>query len=311
MIAGDPKQLGPRCRSPLASAYGFSQSILERFITSVDCYKRDISTFPQSNGYNTNFITKLIKCYRCHDDILMLPNKFFYDNDLLAAGNRAVLDSFLNISSDPLLPNKKFPLIFHGCEGENTREASSPSWFNISECEVVLDYVLKLKENLRVYGIRLHDIGVISPYARQVQKIKTLLNLKGCEDVEVGSCEQFQGKEKRVIIISTVRTSTEYFGFDQKYGLGIISNEKRFNVACTRAQSLLIIIGDPKALATNYYWNALLKYSIDNNAYKGCRLPSTLPEPLPLSLPYINNDDDNNDAEIQLIIDPRPNNLSL
>ena len=198
ILAGDHHQLSPRSRSTVANGYGFSQSILERFITSIDCYKRDSILYPQSFGYNTKYITKLVRCYRCHDDILKLPNQFFYDNDLIASGNRAILDNFLNVNSDDILPNKNFPLVFHSSAGENVREQSSPSWFNITECEIVLDYVMKLQENLDKYNITLKDIGIISPYARQVQKIKKLLVSKGCDDIDVGTCELYQGKEKKV-----------------------------------------------------------------------------------------------------------------
>jgi len=112
-----------------------------------------------------------------------------------------------------------------------------------------------------------------------------------------------------VIIISTVRTSTDYFEYDQRYSLGIIAQEKRFNVAVTRAQSLLIVVGDGKTLAHDRHWNALLKYCIDNNAYRGTPLPNPLPNPLlPMPIPHVNDDDDDDDdnPDIQLVIDPNP-----
>ena len=60
----------------------------------------------------------------------------------------------------PSLPSPGFPLIFHGIEGEDLRESSSPSWFNPSEASQVLEYVRELLE-YRQSRVRQEDIGVI------------------------------------------------------------------------------------------------------------------------------------------------------
>lgn len=52
-----------------------------------------------------------------------------------------------------------------------------------------------------------------------------------------------------MIIISTVRSSAEHIESDLKHNLGFLRNPKRFNVAVTRAQALLIIVGNPHVLA--------------------------------------------------------------
>lgn len=43
---------------------------------------------------------------------------------------------------------------------------------------------------------------------------------------QVGSVEEFQGQERRVILISTVRSCSEYFQLDQTFKLGFLKNPK-------------------------------------------------------------------------------------
>ena len=49
--------------------------------------------------------------------------------------------------------------------------------------------------------------------------------------------------------MSQVRSSENLLGFDVRHHLGFLSNPKRFNVAITRAQALMVIIGNPNVLA--------------------------------------------------------------
>ncbi len=108
-----------------------------------------------------------------------------------------------------------------------------------------------------------------------MEKIRTALtlNLKDVDIPKVASVEEFQGGERKVIIISTVRSVNEskIDGFLER--LGFLYQPKRFNVVITRAKALMIVIGNPHVLARNQYWNQLLKYSIELNAYTGCNLP--------------------------------------
>jgi helicase MOV-10 len=60
------------------------------------------------------------------------------------------------------------------------------------------------------------DIGIVTPYTGQVQKLRTGLKKKCWGGVEVGSVEAFQGREKRVVIMSTVRSDRLGFVGDAK-----------------------------------------------------------------------------------------------
>lgn len=43
---------------------------------------------------------------------------------------------------------------------------------------------------------------------------------------QVGSVEEFQGQERKIIMISTVRSSADYVKMDKDFSIGFLSNEK-------------------------------------------------------------------------------------
>lgn len=98
--------------------------------------------------------------------------------------------------------------------------------------------------------------------------MRELLRSNDIRDVKVGSVEEFQGQERMVIILSTVRVITM-----EDDSMGFISNPNRINVAITRARALLIVVGDPHLLMTDRNWRVLLKDCVKRNAYIGCDLP--------------------------------------
>lgn len=293
VLAGDPEQLGPIVRSAEACKFGLNRSLLERVLKSSPLYRRNITRFPNTQGFDPARVVKLVDCYRCHPEILRVPNELLYDNDLVACGDPTLVSSMARWSG--IEDHPKFPLIFHGCEGENVREGNSPSWFNVSEVEVVIRYVLRLRgaiESRELPALVLKEVGIITPYQKQVAKIREALRMKGITDVDVGSVEQFQGDERRVIILSTVRSDPQYIELDERYNLGFVSSPKRFNVSVTRAQALLVVVGSPKVLATDPSWSRLLWHCVDNNAYVGSLPLPPRPEVFPPPPPYQGQDDD-------------------
>ena len=93
---------------------------------------------------------------------------------------------------------------------------------------------------------------------------------------KIASVQEFQGGERKVIIISTVRSEYEDILSQKINRLDFLYSKKLFNVAVTRAKALLIIIGNPDVLHLNDYWRRLLQYSVDLGVYTGCNLPSSL-----------------------------------
>ena len=263
VLAGDPMQLGPIVSSDICKRFGMAVSFMERLILSSPAYAAD----GQNDTYPPDLVTILVRNYRSHQAILKLPNEMFYHGKLKPVGNPLSTHSMTRWEH---LPQSRFPVVFHAVEGENLREGSSPSWYNLQEVEQVVKYVNLLVKESRP-AIQPNQIGIITPYARQVQKIRLALRVfHGDAPIKVGSVETFQGQERQCIILSTVRAEMEHLAHDLKYNLGFVSNEKRFNVALTRPKALLVVVGSPRVLATDTeHWLPLLRYCKNNGGWMG------------------------------------------
>jgi helicase MOV-10 len=152
-------------------------------------------------------VVKLVKNFRSHNAILAFPNVRFYDDELEVCGNPNIINSLLDT---PFLPNPDFPIVFHGIQGQDEREAISPSFFNSAEVSVVKLYVRALKADNNIskslsseppYRESIssrpgdEDIGVITPYYAQSKKIRSeLITYVDAPGVKVGSVEEFQGQ---------------------------------------------------------------------------------------------------------------------
>lgn len=266
VLAGDPKQLGPVIHSSKAKDCGFGMSMLERLMTHCAPYAKNKDT----DTYDSNVLTKLVNSYRSHPTILKTPNKLFYDNELIPPPEDSHLQNVALGWSE--LPNKNFPVLFHSVMGKDERESNSPSFFNLQEVDVVVSYLEKLIGN-RLSGMKIEQnhIGVITPYRKQVYKLKAACTKKRWDKLRIGTVEQFQGQERFIIIVSTVRSDINFAAEDIKFHLGFVQNAKRFNVAITRAKALLIVIGNPILLQLDTYWKDFIQYCMDNGSVTGTK----------------------------------------
>lgn len=93
----------------------------------------------------------------------------------------------------------------------------------------------------------------------------------GLGGVDVGTVSNFQGKEKKVIVVSTVYTqhpSKDEAGsmLDHDKDLSFFSRS-RIHVAVSRVKALLVVVGHPAVLETDEIWKDLLDHCRNNNSY--------------------------------------------
>ncbi|PZC73621.1 hypothetical protein B5X24_HaOG209038 [Helicoverpa armigera] len=189
-------------------------------------------------------------------------------------------------------------VVFHGVLSKEQKIGKSPSYFNMLECEIVQLYVRRLvtvhnvinkylyissyfnmleceivqlyvRRLVTVHNVAMQDIGIVTPYIRQVYQIKKLLKEISYDKIEVGTVEAYQGKEKRIIIISTVRANCNLLDHDAKFQLGFLVDDKRFNVAITRAKAKVIIIGNPLCLEKDIKWRMYMQRCRELGTYHG------------------------------------------
>ena len=172
---------------------------------------------------------------------------------------------------------------------------SGTSYQNDSEVE----FIANLLEQTLCY-LQSYSIAIISPYSSQVRSMKNKMrsNAVISEDqkdrktrlmeIDVNTIDGFQGREKDIIIFSTVRsdiTSNNNHNNSHHHqhhhhhhhghsGIGFVSDERRLNVAITRAKRLLIIVGNSLTLSRDSTWNNLLS-SLHTRGYITTASPTT------------------------------------
>ena len=93
------------------------------------------------------------------------------------------------------------------------------------------------------------EIGLISFYGHQVSKLKEVaLKVRNTLNIPVrlNTVDKFQGMERNIIIVSTVRSDKKIENGVAKtnYDIGFAKSPKRLNVALSRAKRLLIVVGN-------------------------------------------------------------------
>ncbi|KAF7307812.1 hypothetical protein MKEN_01141300 [Mycena kentingensis (nom. inval.)] len=266
VLCGDPNQLGPIVAADAARDAELDVSLLQRL------YDREVYANYRNKPWSITSMTfrpftNLVKNYRSHPAILMPPSAIFYDDSLVpcAVNGTIVWEGMLN-------PN--LPLMFLGTESSEECVDERSSWFNSGEINRVADTITSLLNDgwSSVPPLQASEIGVMSPFREQVWKIREKLRKVGLSAVDVGTVEDYQGREMRVCIISCVRSSTRFLKDDLARGLGLVYDRKRMNVAITRAKELLVVVGNPNVLQQDPFWRSFLQFTLRNKLYSGPEL---------------------------------------
>jgi regulator of nonsense transcripts 1 len=234
VLVGDQKQLGPTVIIPELESMGYGLSLYERLLS-----------------LNHPYIM-LNQQYRMHPCIAEFSSMKYYPEGLasMVSADDRTERQFSDIWLDPLNP-----VMFVEVYDHEESSKSGVSYLNRFEYVAIEHFLRRLRDG----GCKAEDIGVITFYDGQVRECKRRLEHLGSEidpffkQIEVKSVDGFQGREKKYIILSCVRSNASV-------GIGFVDDERRLNVALTRSQYGLIVIGNSSVLVQSLVWRDLVSY---------------------------------------------------
>lgn len=240
VLSGDHCQLPPTVVSTEAAREGFDLSLMER-VTRL---------LPSG-------CTQLLDVqYRMHDQIMAFSSKCFYENRLVGHSTVSshLLSDFDLVDKTDLTHSPIGFIDTAGADWSEELEPEGESKRNPEEARLVIHFCNQLIE----CGVPQEDIAVIVPYAAQTRFIKSI---NPNPDVEIDTVDGFQGREKEAVILSMVRSNANG-------EIGFLKDERRMNVAMTRAKRKLIIIGDSATLSKHDFFKELVEYFESKGAYQ-------------------------------------------
>ncbi|MDP2339708.1 MAG: AAA domain-containing protein [Deltaproteobacteria bacterium] len=239
VLAGDHLQLPPVVMSMAALKAGLGKTVFSEL-----CAKDD-------GGSVSHMLTVQ---HRMHEEIMRFPSRSWYEGKLVA--HASVASSTLKLGAGAREGVSRPEVVFEvadtagaGFEEQSPPESDSKS--NPGEA-VVVGLIVR---DLIAGGLSPGDVGVITPYSAQAALLGS--NLSDLVDLglEVDSVDGFQGREKVAIVFSAVRSNPDAT-------VGFLADERRLNVALTRAKKKLIVVGDSATLSSDATWRSLFDDAI-------------------------------------------------
>ncbi|GBF49541.1 AAA domain protein [Leptospira ryugenii] len=171
--------------------------------------------------------------FRMLPEIVKFPNQYFYENQVQTSPNVKHNQNIQNEMLRLFYSDKSLLWIdTAGTDNQEERNKTTGSIFNLCEADLVTNFVKN--------GLNPNLCQILTPYSEQKERIERMTNYS----IPVQTFDSFQGRESDMVVISFVRTNDEN-------SLGFLADERRLNVALTRAKFALVLIGDSSTLCTN------------------------------------------------------------
>ncbi|NWI86897.1 SMBP2 protein, partial [Pitta sordida] len=234
ILAGDHKQLPPTIVSHRAAAGGLSLSLMERL----------------AQHYGERAVRMLTVQYRMHRDIMEWASAELYGGRLSAHPSVAqhLLRDLPGVSSTEETTIALLLIDTAGCGLFELEEEDEQSKGNPGEVQLAGLHIQALVDA----GVKAKDIAVVAPYNLQVDMLREHL-CHSHPELEIKSVDGFQGREKEAVVLSFVRSN-------RKGEVGFLVEERRINVAVTRARRHVAIVCDSHTVGSQPFLRRLLEY---------------------------------------------------
>ena len=259
ILVGDDKQLPPLVLSKEAAEQGLADSLFSML-------KRNEEQYTEKHQETITACVALKTQYRMNRWISHFSSTVFYEKQLVAhesAANRR-LSIVPTTRQEPVAITRavapEFPLVFLDVRGEQENGA-----LKASNAEALA--VRAAVQGLLARGIQEEAIGIIALYRAQVANIRRTLfeddaasgwtGLPLDTPLSVDTVDRFQGGERSVIIMSFATTSEPDINSQRRE---FLTNGNRLNVALTRAQHKMILVGCVSALERLPIFDRLITY---------------------------------------------------
>ncbi|KAK5867303.1 hypothetical protein PBY51_011808 [Eleginops maclovinus] len=234
ILAGDYKQLPPTIKSQKAASKGLSLSLMERLIQM----------------YGNSVVRMLTVQYRMNSAIMDWASKEMYQGRLTA--HSSVENHLLkDLAGVACVEETSTPLLLidtAGCGLSEMEVTDEQSKGNQGEVDIVELHIKALTDA----GVKAKDIAVIAPYNLQVDLLRQKLSARYPE-LEIKSVDGFQGREKEAVVLSLVRSN-------RKGEVGFLSEDRRINVAITRARRHVAVVCDTQTVQNHAFLKSLINH---------------------------------------------------
>lgn len=223
VIVGDTKQL-PNVVTPAAEQA--TNIIFKNYnVSNAYCYHKHSLLSSIMDIFPDIHHVLLKEHYRCHPQIIEFCNRKFYNNQLIVLTNDSV--------------NNPNPLIvYQTVDGKHAHNRSNQRQIDVIAKEIIQNQNLNITSD---------SIGIVTPYVNQT---KLLQHTFAGSNIQADTVDKFQGREKDIIILSTVDDEIGSFADDPN----------RLNVSVSRAVKQLIVVTSPSNMNNNSNLSDLIQY---------------------------------------------------